>query len=87
MLENYTEKLVREVLKEYKSKDPVCDCDNCEDDVVATVLNQMPPKYFLSDAPQGERVAYVLSKKLRFDALIKISEAVPQVLKQNHSET
>jgi len=86
MLENYTEQVVREVLKEYQSKNPVCDCDHCVDDVVATVLNQMHPRYFLSTAPQSQRVAYVLDKKQRFDALIKISEAVPLVMAQNHPE-
>lgn len=84
MLENATEELVREVLSEYKKKDPVCACANCEEDVVAMVLNVMPPKYFLSNATSGEKIAYTLDKKLRFEALIKISEAVPLVYKQNH---
>ena len=86
MLENVTEELVREVLSEYKKKDPICDCSNCENDVVAMVLNVLPPKYFLSNATSGEKIAFILDKKLRFEALIKISEMVPQVYQQNHKE-
>ena len=86
MLENATEELVREVLAEYKKKDPLCDCPHCEDDVVASVLNELPPKYFLSNASSGEKIAFTLDKKLRFEALIKISETVPRVYQQNHRE-
>ncbi len=86
MLENATEELVREVLAEYKRKDPICDCPNCEDDVVAMVLNVLPPKYFLSSATSGEKIAHTLDKKLRFEALIKISEMVPVVCQRNHPE-
>ena len=46
----------------------------------------MDKKYFLSNATSGEKIAYTLDKKLRFEALIKISEAVPLVYKQNHPE-
>ena len=86
MLQNHTEVLVREVLAEYKSKDKICDCGRCEEDIVATVLNQLPPKYFLSDTSDGEKIAYLLNKKMRFDALIQITEAVKQVCDKNHSE-
>lgn len=86
MLENSTEDLVREVLAEYKKKESICDCPHCEDDVVAMVLNVMPPKYFLSSVTSGERIAYTLDKKRRFEALIKISETVPLVHQQNHPE-
>lgn len=85
MLQNYTETMVREVLGEYKSKDKICECERCEEDIVAAVLNQMPPKYFLSDASEGEKISYVLDKKLRFEALIQITEAVKTVCEKNHS--
>ena len=84
MLENHTETLVRDVLQEYRAKDPICDCSRCEDDIVAAVLNDMPPMYFLSEASQGEIISYNLSKKLRFEALIKITEAVKAVSQRNH---
>ncbi|SDY78721.1 late competence development ComFB family protein [Tindallia californiensis] len=85
MLQNYTETLVREVLGEYKSKESVCECEKCENDIVAMVLNNMPPKYFLSDASEGEKISYVLNKKLRFDALIQLTEAVKLACDKNHS--
>ena len=85
MLQNYTETMVREVLGEYKSKEKICECERCKEDIVAAVLNQMPPKYFLSDASEGEKISYVLNKKLRFEALIQITEAVKTVCEKNHS--
>lgn len=86
MLQNYTETLVREVLAEYKNKDKICDCEFCEEDIVATVLNQLTPKYFLSGASEGEKISYILDKKLRFDALIQITEASKKVYENNHTE-
>ncbi|SFH89665.1 competence protein ComFB [Tindallia magadiensis] len=85
MLQNHTETLVREVLGEYKSKETVCECEQCENDIVAIVLNKMPPKYFLSDASEGEKISYVLDKKLRFEALIQLTEAVKLAYDKNHS--
>ena len=84
MLENYTETMVWEVLGEYKKRDAICDCELCEKDIVSTALNHLPPKYFLSDASEGEKISYVLNKKLRFEALIQITEAVKAVQAKNH---
>ncbi len=85
-MENYTATLVKEVLHEYRSKSSACDCEKCERDILATVLNTMAPRYFYSDTTEGEKVAYVLDKKLRFEALIQIAEAVKVVCAQNHPE-
>ncbi len=84
MLENHTEALVRDVLKEYRMKETICECPRCEEDIVAMVLNQLPPKYFLSDAEEGDKIAYQLNQRLRFEALIKITEAANQVMERNH---
>ena len=84
MLDNVTEELVREVLNEYKKKDPICECSRCEDDIVAMVLNELPPRYFLSGDGPGDRVAFLLNHKLRFEALIRITEKVPIVFQRNH---
>ncbi|ABR49228.1 hypothetical protein Amet_3088 [Alkaliphilus metalliredigens QYMF] len=79
MLENHTEHLIREVLSENKQMYPSCNWAKWEDDVIQTVLNKMPPKYFLSTSDDAERLAYKYDKRLRMDALIKITEAVSEI--------
>jgi len=76
MLKNYTEDLVRGVLKEYKQRNTVCKCETCEDDIIAIALNNIKPKYFLSTDKDEEKVSYILDKQNRLEALIRISEAV-----------
>ncbi|SET70363.1 Late competence development protein ComFB [Natronincola peptidivorans] len=79
MLKNYTEELIREVLWEYKNTSEICQCKNCEEDIIKTVLNDMKPKYFISTSSEGERKSYILNKQLRLEALIKITSAVEEV--------
>lgn len=79
MLENYAEQLVRQVLKEYKQNNKICECETCEDDIVAIALNNIKPKYFISSTRDEEKIAYIVNKPNRLEALIKIAEAVSQV--------
>lgn len=75
MTENYTEKLVREVLSEYKKINNICKCGNCEGNIISTVLNKLPQKYFLSNDGEAIKKAFLLDKQMRLKALIEISAA------------
>ena len=79
MTGNYTEILVREVLSEYIKYNEICECNVCREDIVRTVLNKLPPKYFLSFNSEGERKAFLLDKQLRLQALVEITAAVSQL--------
>ncbi|MDA8443397.1 MAG: late competence development ComFB family protein [Peptococcaceae bacterium] len=50
MIINYTEKEVREAFQRYvKEHGPqCCDCLQCEEDILALTLNQLPPRYVTS---------------------------------------
>ncbi len=59
-----------------------CKCKKCHDDIVAYALNQLPPKYVVSD--EGEIYARVgeMSSEQEFDILLAVAKAI-QVVDQN----
>jgi len=79
MAKNYTEILVREVLNEYMKYNQICESDTCKEDIVKTVLNRIPAKYFLSFNNEGEKKVFLLDKQLRLQALVEITSAVSQI--------
>jgi len=54
MILNYPElavqELIDEVLKEYAQNNPhTCNCERCKNDIMALALNNLPPKYVVTD--------------------------------------
>lgn len=54
MIINYPElavkELIDEVLQEYASQNPgTCKCERCKNDIMALALNNLPPKYVVTD--------------------------------------
>ena len=45
VLQNFTEELVRSYVEYNLSKEDVCDCNRCKLDVIAHMLNHLPPSY------------------------------------------
>ncbi len=78
-MQNYTEMLVREVMTEYLKHYGLDGDENRRNDVLATVLNKLPQKYFLSTNSEGEKKAFLLDKQLRMKALIEIAAAVADI--------
>ncbi|QQY79888.1 late competence development protein ComFB [Keratinibaculum paraultunense] len=75
-MQNYMEILVNEVFNEVKEKYNICSNKNCENDIKATALNNLPPAYFLSSASEGEKKAFLLDRQRKITVLTKITEAV-----------
>jgi competence protein ComFB len=48
-LRNYTEDAVRLYLDRWYKEADICQCDNCRLDVMAIMLNSLPPKYVVTD--------------------------------------
>jgi len=44
-LRNYTEEMVRSYVDQYLPKEDICDCKRCKLDVIAHMLNNLPPSY------------------------------------------
>src|SRR5690554_1052757 len=82
MLKNYMEDIVDEVLpgvlKEYKN---ICKCEKCLEDIKAITLNELKPKYVVTN----EGVVYTKLKELncqsRTDVLTKLIMAIEKVSK------
>lgn len=54
MIINYPElavkELINEVLQEYARQNPgTCKCQRCKNDIMALALNNLPPKYVVTD--------------------------------------
>lgn len=79
MIINYTEYLVREVLKENRGLSKTNKPEILEEDIIRMVLNRMAPKYFFSNSSEGEKKAYIINRQLRLEALIKLTEAIEQL--------
>lgn len=48
LYQNITETIVEEIYLDVKDKLGVCDCDQCAADILAFALNQLPPRYVVS---------------------------------------
>jgi len=44
-LRNYTEEMVRAYVDQYLPKEDICDCKRCKLDIIAHMLNKLPPSY------------------------------------------
>jgi hypothetical protein len=78
-IQNYTEVLIREVMSEYVKLHGFNGDETEKEDVLATALNKLPQKYFLSTSSEGEKKAFLLDKQLRMKALIEISAAATDI--------
>ncbi len=50
IVKNHMEIVVEQALEDMMKRDPeICDCDACQADVMAFTLNQLPPKYYVTE--------------------------------------
>lgn len=79
MLKNYMEIMVDEVYSEVKDKYDICKIKECENNIKATALNNLPPVYFLSSVSEGEKKAFLVDRQRKITVLTKLTEAVDTV--------
>ena len=48
-LKNYTEDAVKLYLDKWYKESDICQCENCKLDVMALMLNELKPKYVVTD--------------------------------------
>ncbi|MBM7854082.1 competence protein ComFB [Desulfohalotomaculum tongense] len=83
MLHNYTEtavlQLLNEVLKNYDGS--LCTCERCRQDIIALALNNLPPRYIVTDT--GEIITQVSFNHFggRAQVIAQIVKAVETVAK------
>ncbi|WP_350344524.1 late competence development ComFB family protein [Proteinivorax tanatarense] len=83
---NYNEILVKEKLNEmWKEQKLLCKCKKCRLDVMALALNQLPPKYVVSE--KGE--LYLKANSFNLQASTDVTKAIVDAMgkverKPNH---
>ncbi|NYE57050.1 late competence development ComFB family protein [Carboxydothermus ferrireducens] len=81
VLRNYTEEVVEEILQEILPTQDVCKCERCLLDIKAIALNQLPPKYVVTE--RGEVITRLNFTKIadRTEVLTAILRAIDKVKK------
>lgn len=79
---NAMEAIVVKKLDEVWGTLECCKCDFCHDDIIAYALNQLPPKYVVTN--EGELYARMseLSSEQEFDILLAVARAI-QIVSKN----
>lgn len=77
---NIVEKLVRDCLDEVLELRPgMCRCDKCVADIMAVALNNLQPRYVVSDKGETLAKAAFLDKDLKMALLIAVAEAAERI--------
>ncbi|MEW9701425.1 late competence development ComFB family protein [Paenibacillus sp. SI8] len=84
---NAVEAIVGNMFEEFrKSYDLKCDCDQCHEDIIAIVLNNIPPKYVSSQKGQLFVKSLYLNTQLQSDVMQELMRAALIVEhNQNHA--
>ena len=81
-LTNYMEFIVAEELKGVLASRPdVCHCRNCQLDIMAFALNQLPPHYVASEGGHIHTMVNIASAQLKTQVLVAIVNAINAVAK------
>lgn len=76
MMKNIMEAVVSHKLDDFLSQYDICKCGHCKEDITACTLNQLPPKYAVTD--EGELYAKVslLSPEEEYALTIALAKAI-----------
>lgn len=77
------EHLLESVLKNY---DDMCKCDICIMDIKAIALNNLPPRYVVTDKGELYKKVEALDNQIQVDVIRAITNAVEQVRKNKRHE-
>ncbi|MBD0378913.1 late competence development ComFB family protein [Paenibacillus sedimenti] len=86
-LYNAVETIVSNMYEEFqKSYELKCECEQCKEDILALVLNRIPPKYTSSDKGQLFIKSLYLNPQLQSDVMSELMRAALIVEhNQNHA--
>lgn len=87
-IKNFMEHIVLDLVKDVTNNMNVCNCEKCLMDITAIALNNLPPKYIVSE--KGELFSKVdtLKKQFEIDSVTAITKAALIVINNpRHSTT
>ncbi len=76
---NVMENLVEEIYDEVAPSLKCCTCETCRGDMIAYALNQLPPKYVVTDKGEVYSKMYVLRNQHRTDIMASLTKAAKLV--------
>ncbi|HOQ37703.1 MAG TPA: late competence development ComFB family protein [Acetivibrio sp.] len=79
---NYMEEVVYSILKEIINDIDVCDCEKCMMDVAAIALNNLPPKYIVTEKGELYSKVNALRQQFEVDVISSLTKAA-EVVKKN----
>jgi len=74
-LKNYMEEFVFSQIKEVLADIDMCKCEKCIMDVAAIALNELPPKYVVTEKGELYSKAYLFKQQFGVDAIAAITRA------------
>lgn len=79
-VKNYMELYVWDMLdRVLEKRQDVCKCDICRYDIVALALNDLPPRYVVSEQGETYTKAKTLEQQFMIDVIAKITQAATVV--------
>jgi competence protein ComFB len=83
LLKNYMEDLVDSVIKEIVlARDDVCKCERCLLDIKAFALNQLPPRYVVTDKGYAFSKTDELGAQFVTDVTVAVTQALHKVMQR-----
>lgn len=80
-IKNYTEVLVANKIDELVAKNDVCDCKRCKADITAIALNNLKPKYIVSEKGECYAKLSLFENQLSIDVISSITKGIDIVSK------
>lgn len=79
---NYMEDVVKDTLEDLLSKKgDICKCEKCKFDMMAWVLNRLPPKYIVSDKGRIFTKLQGVEVQFRADVVRELTKAISHITK------
>jgi len=86
-LRNYTEEAVKAYLDKWLKEEDVCQCEGCRLDVMALMLNNLKPKYIVTDTGALYAQMDDFDPQNRTDFMMVMTQAIQTVKKRpRHTE-
>ena len=80
---NLMETVIQDLFDQYQKKHALkCNCSHCKEDILALVLNRMPPKYVSSHKGEVYIKTFILNQQLQMDVMKELIRAV-KIVEEN----
>lgn len=74
-VKNYMEEIVFSLMKEILEDINMCTCDKCVNDIAAIALNDLPPKYIVSEKGELYSKIDALRQQFEVDVISAVTKA------------